>query len=176
MYMNMINVDFNNYVNKALNRIKKGAFLTVKNKAKLNTMTIGWGSFGVIWGKPIIMIMVRKSRFTYKIIESTDNFSISIPFTENMKNELKYCGSYSGKKVNKFEACNLEIIPDKLIETPVIKKCDLFLECKIKYKQQMDNKLLSSKYNKLWYPENDLHTLYFGELLSCYLQDNQEGD
>ena len=33
----------------AVNKIKKGAFLTVKAADALNTMTIGWATFGFIW-------------------------------------------------------------------------------------------------------------------------------
>ena len=32
-----------------LNRIKKGAFLTVKSGNGVNTMTIGWAAFGFVW-------------------------------------------------------------------------------------------------------------------------------
>jgi flavin reductase (DIM6/NTAB) family NADH-FMN oxidoreductase RutF len=170
----MIDVNLSDYLNQALDTIPKGAFLTVKSGNNLNTMTIGWGSFGYIWGKQIIMVMVRKSRYTYSIIEKTDNFSISIPFHNNLRKELSYCGSYSGRDVDKFEECNLKTIPGKAIDTPIIKGCNLHLECKIKFKQEMDKKLLANDYREKWYPESNFHTLYFGELLACYIDETIE--
>ena len=43
----------------SINKIKEGAFLTVKSGNALNTMTIGWVTFGVVWSKPIMMVAVR---------------------------------------------------------------------------------------------------------------------
>ena len=35
-----------------------------------NVMTIGWGYVGFSWGKPIWVVMVRPSRYTYEFIEA----------------------------------------------------------------------------------------------------------
>ena len=32
-----------------INKIKEGAFLTVKSARALNTMIIGWAAFGIVW-------------------------------------------------------------------------------------------------------------------------------
>ncbi len=52
-------VNYNEYSKEALEQLKKGAFLTVKNDNRVNTMTIGWGNIGIIWNKPIFMVLVR---------------------------------------------------------------------------------------------------------------------
>ena len=36
-----------------MERIKKGAFLTVRADGSINTMTIGWATIGYIWQRPI---------------------------------------------------------------------------------------------------------------------------
>ncbi len=43
-------VSYTRYLKNALEQIPKGAFLTVKTQSKINTMTIGWATSGVMWG------------------------------------------------------------------------------------------------------------------------------
>jgi len=52
----MNDVDYMSIAEDSITKIKKGAFLTVKSESALNTMAIGWASFGVVWGKPIMMV------------------------------------------------------------------------------------------------------------------------
>ncbi len=40
---------------------------------KFNGMTIGWGSIGVLWRKPAIIVGVRPTRFIYRLIEESKN-------------------------------------------------------------------------------------------------------
>jgi hypothetical protein len=47
-------IDYMTVAPKAMEQIKKGAFLTVKSGEALNTMTIGWATIGHVWRKPII--------------------------------------------------------------------------------------------------------------------------
>jgi len=54
----MKKVDYMKVAPLAMKDLKKGAFLTVKTGEKLNTMAIGWATFGVVWRKPILMIAV----------------------------------------------------------------------------------------------------------------------
>ncbi|MFW6282039.1 MAG: flavin reductase family protein [bacterium] len=169
--MNLKKVKFENYINFAVKSLSGGAFLTVKNNNEVNTMTIGWGSFGLIWGKPILMVMVRKSRYTYNLINDTDNFTVSIPEENSLKDELKYCGTKSGRDVNKFKECNLSLIASENVNSPLIEDAFLHFECEILYKQNMDGKLLIKDFDEKWYPNNNYHTLYYGEILGCYLNN-----
>ena len=59
-----------------MERIKKGAFLTVLADGKVNTMTIGWATLGFIWQRPVLMIAVRDSRHTFSLLEKIDNFTV----------------------------------------------------------------------------------------------------
>jgi len=45
--------------------------VSVDKDGKPNAMTIGWGTIGIIWGKPIFAVLVRPSRYTYGLIEET---------------------------------------------------------------------------------------------------------
>jgi len=79
---------FEDYYDIVLKNISKGAFLTVASDERINTMTIGWGSLGHLWGKPIFMIMVRKSRYTYQLIEKSNEFTVTLPEDNDLKKEL----------------------------------------------------------------------------------------
>ncbi len=162
----MKKADYMVIAEKAMSRIKKGAFLTVKSGDDLNTMTIGWATMGFVWRKPIFMIAVRDSRHTFGFIEKANDFTVSVPLTD-MNEEIIFCGTKSGKDVDKYKACNLKIINAQQVVSPIIDTPGIHFECKIVYKTAMDSTYLVEEYDKL-YPEKDYHTLYFGEILDCY--------
>jgi len=104
----------------AVSKIKKGAFLTVKAANALNTMTIGWATFGFIWQKPIMMVAVRSTRHTFGIIEKALDFTVNIP-SADMSKATNFCGSKSGRDVDKFKMCNLETADSRNVASPIIK-------------------------------------------------------
>src|SRR6056297_3293056 len=109
----MEKINFNKHLQQVNDSIAIGAFLTVKDGKKLNTMTIGWGSIGFIWGRPMFTVLVRHSRYTHNLIENTDQFTVSVPLNGQLKKETDYCGSHSGRDVDKFKELGLELIEGK---------------------------------------------------------------
>lgn len=152
---------------EAVRKIKRGAFLTVKSEAGQNTMTIGWATFGFIWQKPIMMVAVRPTRHTFGIIEKAADFTVTVP-SGDMTRETNFCGTKSGRDVNKFEACSLKIADGQKTVSPIIAVPGVHLECRIVFKAAMDPAFLDKDYDRALYPQKDYHTLYFGEILSCY--------
>ena len=163
--------NYNENLEKVLEQIKKGAFLTVKSNDKINTMTIGWASFGIFWNKPIMVVMVRKSRYTYSLIENVDNFTVSVPIGIDLKKELAYCGTYSGRDVDKIKEMKLNLGKSKKIDAPIIKDCNYHYECKILYSQKMNPEALDKNILSKNYPIDDYHTFYIGERLQTYIID-----
>ncbi len=147
---------------------QQGAFLTVKGKNKTNTMTISWGNVGFMWQRPIFTAMVRKSRYTYELIEETDNFTVSVPIGNELKKALAICGSKSGRDMDKFKEAGIVLLPSKTVDSPIIKGCNNYYECKIVYKQPMDSPLLLPEVQNSFYSDRDYHTLYYGEIVACY--------
>jgi flavin reductase (DIM6/NTAB) family NADH-FMN oxidoreductase RutF len=166
----MKDVDYLSVAEDSINRIKDGAFLTVKSGNALNTMTIGWATFGVVWSKPIMMVAVRSSRHTFGIIETAKDFTVSVP-ARDMDKEIAFCGSKSGRNVDKFKACNLETADSRRVSSQVIKTRGRHYECKIIYKSAMNPAHFEKDYDLSLYPKKDYHTLYFGEILACYETD-----
>lgn len=162
-------MDFIKGLEKGMENLhKKGAFLTVKNQDKVNTMTISWGSIGFMWNKPIFIAMVRKSRYTYELIENAASFTISIPYKSEMKSALTICGTKSGRDLDKFAEAKISFSPSTKVDSPIIENCNMYYECKIVYKHPMDNQNPSPEINKTIYSDNDYHTLYYGEIVACY--------
>jgi len=166
----MKDIDYNKAAGDSIGKIKKGAFLTVKSGDNLNIMTIGWATFGFIWNKPIMMVAVRPTRHTFGIIEKAGEFTVTIP-AGNMGKEIAFCGSKSGRDVDKFKMCNLETMNAERTTSPVVKTAGLHYECRIVYKSAMDPAHLDRDYDSTFYPQKDYHTLYFGEILACYETD-----
>ena len=150
-----------------MERIKKGAFLTVRAEDQVNTMTIGWATLGYIWQRRVFMIAVRDSRHTFALLEKTDNFTVTVPAPDTYQDAIMLCGSKSGRDIDKFKECALQQKAAQLVQSPIIDIPGNHYECRIIYKSAMDNALLDPELEKL-YPKKDYHTLYFGDILACY--------
>lgn len=159
-------LDYQKVYEKAMRQIQKGAFLLVKAGNKINVMTIGWAAIGYVWRKPVMMVLVRNSRHTFKIIEKANSFSVNVPL-KNMQKEIEFCGSHSGGDVDKLKECNFNTLRSQKISTPILNIPGIHFECRIVYKSAMNPRFLVKDYNYL-YPQKDYHTLYFGEILTCY--------
>jgi flavin reductase (DIM6/NTAB) family NADH-FMN oxidoreductase RutF len=163
----MKNIDPLTLTDKTIAQIRKGAFLTVKAGDKLNTMAIGWATIGYIWQRPVLMVAVRNSRHTFGIIEKAADFTVSVPLNETMREAVNFCGAKSGRDLDKFKECKLELTNAKQVLSPSIKMAGLHFECKIVLKAPMDPARMDKALESL-YPKKDFHTLYFGEIKECY--------
>ena len=165
----MQEITFDQYAPQVLQQLPKGAFLTVCHGGRDNTMTIGWGSLGVIWGKPVFSVLVRPSRFTYGLLEASGEFTVSVPLAD-MAKALGICGSKSGRDLDKFAAAGLQKLPGIKLATPVIGGAGLHYECKVVFKQPMNPALLDAGINAASYPSGDHHTIYYGLIEACWLE------
>ena len=163
-----VNQSYIDLAQEMLQQLPKGAFLTVKDGDRLNTMTIGWGSIGYMWRKPIIMVAVRYSRYTYDLIENAQDFTVSFPHTNEMKLPLAEAGTKSGRYIDKFKELPLTTQDALITESPAIVGSNLIFECKTIFKQPMEEKYLDPEIKAKFYSNNDYHVLYYGEILACY--------
>jgi flavin reductase (DIM6/NTAB) family NADH-FMN oxidoreductase RutF len=113
------------------------------------------------------MVAVRESRHTFGLIEKADDFTVSVPTSDNKK-EVLFCGTKSGKDFDKFKECDLKTLSSKNVGSPIVDIPGYHFECKIVYKTAMDPKFLDSAYDEKLYSDKDYHTLYFAEIKTCY--------
>jgi len=160
------NIPYNQFMLEVDRHMKSGGIFLTSKGEKHNTMVIGWGGVNIFWGKPIFLVPVRKSRYTYQLIDKSGEFTVSIPIDVNLKKALSVCGTKSGRYTDKFAECGLTPLPGQTVNVPVIEECLLHYECKVVYKQDMIPQNLDKQMDHIWYP--DYHTFFFGEILACY--------
>jgi flavin reductase (DIM6/NTAB) family NADH-FMN oxidoreductase RutF len=167
--MNNITDYFSRYEEIIKKLRSQGAFLTVKDRSgRVNVMTIGWGLMGIMWRDPVFMVAIRSNRYTFGLLENADDFTVTIPFS-NMSEQLVYCGTHSGSKVDKFKECNLRTMLAENINSPVLEiKNSRQYECKIVQMSAMDKNRLNSQYDIDLYQDHSYHTYFFGKIVACY--------
>lgn len=145
-----------------------GAFLVVEDKrGRVNAMTIGWAQVGVIWGEPVMTVLVRPSRHTHPMLENSGHFSVCVPKRGEMKKELAFCGSKSGRDYDKIRACALKLKGGKP-GVKYIDGCALVYQCEILARTDLVRGKIGAEPLKKYYPAGEtLHTLYFGKILKA---------
>lgn len=164
----------NMHSGRMLEQLSKGAFFTTKVKDKVNTMTIGWGGINILWGKLVFVAYVRFSRETYQMIEESNEFTISVPLDKDMKKELAYCGTKSRRDTDKIKDMNLKLTPGRVVETPILSDCELHYECKVIYGIPMEQRMIPKDVKFKYYPKEDYHMIYYGEVVDSYLIEGEE--
>jgi flavin reductase (DIM6/NTAB) family NADH-FMN oxidoreductase RutF len=144
--------------------------VTAGNLDSYNTMTASWGSFGILWNKPIANCFIRPSRYTLEFINKSDFFTLSF-FEHKYHDALNYCGSHSGKNTDKALHTGL---------TPVVSEhgsiyfsqARIVLECKKLYVDKLnpDNFVQTSLIKDI-YPQHDFHHIFIGEIKNCLSTD-----
>ena len=145
-----------------------GAFLVVTDEqGKPNVMTIGWAAIGPVWSEPVLMVLVRPSRYTFGLIDKAKRFSVNVPI-RGLRGELEFCGSHSGRNVDKVKECGLHVLPGREPGVKILADCDLFYECEIVQKTKVLKETLDARIIGKYYPAGDFHGIFFGRILSCY--------
>lgn len=130
-----------------------------------NTMTVAWGSFGVMWNKPFVQIVVRPQRYTYKFTEKYNSFTLTA-FPEQYKGALKLLGKKSGRDGNKIAEAGLTPVQSEIVTSPGFEEAELIIECKQIYKDKfLPENFLLSEIDKN-YPQKDYHIIYYGEIVN----------
>ena len=171
-------ISFVEYSPLILKQLEKGILLNT-NGDKFNSMVIGWGHLGRVWGRPTFLVYVRQSRYTKSQLDKTGEFSISVPLEGIDPLINRVCGSESGHTVDKKERAGLILEAPEIIQTPGIRQYPLTLECKILYSQDQVIERLPEDIQKRSYPQDvpgsyylanrDCHTMYAGEIVASYI-------
>ena len=139
--------------------------ITAGSMESWNTMTASWGTLGILWGKTVCFCFVRDSRFTYEFMNEHNLFSLSF-FDETHRDALDYCGSHSGRDVDKAKETGLN--PFLLDGALTFEQARLVLVCKKIYHQDIDPEKFLDPDIHSHYPEKDYHRMYIGEILTGY--------
>ena len=144
---------------------KATPLLTAGNQEKLNTMTIGWGGLGTLWGKPVCTVYVRPERYTYEFMESHEYFTVSV-FGDEYKKAMAVCGTKSGRDLDKVKECALTPAY-AAFDAPYFEEAELVFVCKKLYAQDMaEEHVVDGKPVLHYYGANgNWHRMYIGEVI-----------
>jgi Conserved protein/domain typically associated with flavoprotein oxygenases, DIM6/NTAB family len=171
-------INVTEYAQMIMEALPKGILLSTK-ATKFNSMVIGWGALGTVWGKPAFTVYVREHRYTKAQIDAAKEFTISVPLEQPIPSIAKVCGMQSGRDIDKAVEAHLTLENPKKISVPGIKEYPLTLECKVLYSQRQEFESIPDDIREKMYPQDvdgtypmanrDVHTAYIGEIVAAYI-------
>ena len=146
-----------------------GMLLTAGTADRCNTMTASWGGLGVIWGSPAATCYIRPQRYTKEFVDREEYFTLTF-FGEEYRKALQLCGSRSGREVDKVKECGFTVRAAEC-GAPYFEEAELVLVCRKRFAQPMDPANIPQNVKDKFYPEQDYHTLYIGEIVEALAKD-----
>mgnify|MGYP003899451043 CR=1 FL=1 len=137
--------------------------ITAGTPDNYNTMTASWGGMGVLWGKNVCFVFIRPSRYTYEFMEKNEAFSLSF-FTKEWRNALAFCGTRSGRDVDKARETGLKPFPAGN-GTTGFEQARIIIECRKIYFQDITPAQFLDPSIEKNYNGSDYHRMYVGEIL-----------
>lgn len=162
----MLKINLDKYNLNVFNEFDKvWPILTAGDKVNgFNSMTVSWGGIGILWGKKVGFVFVRKSRYTYEFTEKSDSLTLSF-LPENYHNELALMGKLSGRDVDKLKETNLHLTYDPDYDGAYITEAHHVFKMKKLYQVELPVDNLPKDIIDKYYPEPiDEHTLYVCEI------------
>ena len=141
---------------------KKWALLTAGDKDSFNTMTVSWGGMGTIWGKPVVTVYVRTSRYTHEFMDREGYFTVSF-YPEEYKKTLGVLGSKSGRDMDKMNDSGMTA--KEAAGTMTFEEAEVTLVCKKLFMQRLDPSNIIDKDVCKFYENDAPHDMYIGEIV-----------
>lgn len=117
-----------------------------------NLITLAWA--GVACSEPpALTIAIRPSRYSHGLIVDTGEFVVNLPRAGQVA-RVDYCGSVSGRDVDKWAACELTPAPSTHIRTPGVAECLVSIECRVVQRVPLGS-----------------HDLFIGQVLAVQVDD-----
>jgi flavin reductase (DIM6/NTAB) family NADH-FMN oxidoreductase RutF len=128
---------------------------------------IGWLTGGVIWARPVLVVLVRPSRHTFSRLEAVGEFTVNV-LPPALSPALEHCGTVSGRDHDKFAETGLTLVPAQKIRVPVIEQGVVHYECRVVHRNDVIPANLAAEVRAAAYRNGDFHRIYYGEVLAAY--------
>jgi flavin reductase (DIM6/NTAB) family NADH-FMN oxidoreductase RutF len=164
LFQSILPEDINDNIFRLIN--EDWMLITAGTEVHYNMMTASWGGAGYLWRKHIAMVFIRPQRHTFLFMEENPYFTLSF-FDQQHRDVLNYCGTYSGKDVNKMALEGLDPIlsPKGNI---FYKQARMVIECRKIYQDDIKPEhFLSFDLEKI-YAKHDYHRFYIGEIAGVW--------
>jgi len=132
---------------------------------RFNTMTVGWGSLGTMWGKPSAQVVVRPHRYTFEFMERYDTFTLCALAPQYHK-ALNLLGTQSGRDGDKIAKAGLTPVASTKIAAPGFAEAELILECRKIYWDDLKPTHFLDPSIQNNYSQKDYHRIYLGEIVA----------
>lgn len=166
--MNFKKLDINDFVCNPFSKIGKD-WMTISsgNVENSNSMTASLGGLGVMWGKDVTFTFIRPQRYTKKLIDTNDKFSLCF-FDEKYKKSLSYLGTVS-RNDNSGKMNNCDLTTCFIDDVPCFEEAGLILICKKLYVQKMEPTcFIDTTLDNKWYENKDYHFMYVSSIENIF--------
>lgn len=146
------------------NRIYLG---TAGDKEHYNSLTLGWGASGVLWQKPVAIVYIRETRFSFDYFEASPVFALSFYPQEQTRTLVKVFGRTSGRDTDKEKASGFTPV-----ETPdggvTYLEADKVIICRKIMRQPVPKEFVPAEHAPSLNADGHIHIQYTGEVLSVW--------
>lgn len=138
--------------------------LTGTDSEGCNSMTVSWGSIGVLWSKPCVFAFVRPGRYTYKFMENGEYFSLAT-MPAGYHEKMAIFGSKSGRDCDKYKESGFTIGDENGVKYP--EEAEMVFICKkIAAGDVSPDWFIDDTIDSKNYPKKDYHRMYVGEIIT----------
>jgi len=117
-----------------------------------NIVTVAWTGVACS-DPPMITIALRPDRYSCELIRRYGDFVVNVPHREQLQ-AVDWCGTVSGRDVDKFAAMGLTARAAARTAAPLIEECPVNLECEVRHQLRLGS-----------------HWLFVGEVLAVQVDD-----
>lgn len=137
---------------KYCSRPERIVWAVAEHEGKRSICPLGW-KMNTSGLPPMIAISVAPSRFTHDLIIKSGEFVLAWP-GEELAEATLFCGTCSGRSVDKFKETKLSVVQGQYVKAPLIGECIANLECRLAGKLTTGD-----------------HTVFAGEILAVWVNE-----
>ena len=138
--------------------------LTGVSDKGFNSMTVSWGSIGVLWSRPVVFAFVRPVRHTFGFMNDGEMFSLAI-MNKDIHGQMKVFGSASGRDVDKYKESGFTAVYEDGVPYPDEAET-VFICKKIADTDMTPDWFIDENIDSDNYPKKDYHRMYIGEIVT----------
>ena len=140
---------------------------TAGDREHYNSLTLGWGACGVLWGKPVAIVYIRETRFSYAYFEASPVFTLSWYAADKRQTLVRVFGGTSGRDTDKEKASGFTPV-----ETPdggvTYLEAERVVVCRKVMRQPVPQEFVPKPMAEKMNQDGHVHIQYTGEVLGVW--------
>ena len=129
--------------------------VSVDEEGRADIIALGWKMYTSSYPR-MVAISVGKTRHSHGLISQGGEFVLAIP-GEDMAEAVLYCGTHSGRDVDKFREAKLTPCRARFVKPPLIEECIANMECRVVGKLDTGD-----------------HTIFVGEIVASWVSEERK--